>query len=698
MLRVILVTSLGTALVMGGTSLAGFLKVRQIAVRQSELLGDAAAGQSRSALESQTRGGLERLARDSAALADEKLLRVQNQTRMMADMVSRIYTHPERYLPRPILQPEEPGDFQTAPGVSPAAVRREAALAANAVDILRQSEVVDLAHSSISGESGYHITLGPGGQGGKKTPPDFDPRTRTWYRGARAAGGVFWTDVYADARGRGAAVTCAVPFYDLSGDEPVFKGVVACGFLLGENVGRILEAVKVGDSGYAFLLNDKGRLILPGEDFFPGPLAEEMLRQKSGVTEVEMEGLSRYVAWHPLATVPWILGVSVPIAEIIAPSRKIEDDILALSRTGSRLINRSIFFIIFCMLALTALISLAAIFIAGGLSKNLTAPIIALSDGARVIGDGNLDYRFDVKSGDELEALADSFNRMVGGIKEVTAEKRRINSDLNVAAEIQNDMLPKMLPPFTASRRFARYGRMEPAREVGGDFYDFFFLDETEDKLVLVIADVSGKGVPAALFMVIAKTLIKQQMLLFGDPARALEGANRVLSEENPRNMFVTVWIAALDLVTGEFFYANAGHNPPLLSAAGEAFRFMELREGLPLGTGSLGTGEYALCRLRLGRGDRLYLYTDGITEAMNPEGDLWGNERFLAAANRCRDLPLEKFDAALRREVRLFANGAEQYDDITTLSLIYTESAPPAGGDVSRETGRPYALVEDRV
>jgi sigma-B regulation protein RsbU (phosphoserine phosphatase) len=181
---------------------------------------------------------------------------------------------------------------------------------------------------------------------------------------------------------------------------------------------------------------------------------------------------------------------------------------------------------------------------------------------------------------------------------------------------------------------------MEAAKEVGGDFYDFFYLDEAETKTVFVIADVSGKGVPAALFMVIAKTLIKQQMLHSGDPANALAQVNRILCEDNPRCMFVTTLICVLDLLTGQMLYANGGHNQPLLARAGESYQFMPLQKGVP--PGMMEESRYKL----------------SFTQ--------------LQPASQFRDLPPEDFDRAIRNEASMFADGAEQSDDITTVAIAY--------------------------
>jgi sigma-B regulation protein RsbU (phosphoserine phosphatase) len=260
----------------------------------------------------------------------------------------------------------------------------------------------------------------------------------------------------------------------------------------------------------------------------------------------------------------------------------------------------------------------------------------------------------------------------IQNIKHITAEKERINSELSIAAEIQNDMLPRIFPTFTANEGFSLFARMVPAKEVGGDVYDFFFLDEAQTKAAFVIADVSGKGVPAALFMVIAKTLIKQHLQLSQDPAETLFHVNKLLCEDNPRCMFVTVFVMAVDFATGAALYANGGHNPPLLSQSNGPFQFMQLKKGIPLGM--MEQSKYPLSDLQLNPGDKLYLYTDGVNEAMNPQEEQLGNERFLQTANQEQELDPEAFDNKMRQAIAEFVNGAEQSDDITSLCVHYVK------------------------
>ncbi|MDR3302020.1 MAG: SpoIIE family protein phosphatase [Spirochaetaceae bacterium] len=309
--------------------------------------------------------------------------------------------------------------------------------------------------------------------------------------------------------------------------------------------------------------------------------------------------------------------------------------------------------------------------------RSIIMPLQAAARTASQFASGNFDAVITVLGNDELSELGRTFNQMctdiktyIRNLKVVTMEKERINTELSLASKIQTDMLPRIFPKFSGKAMIRFFATMESAKEVGGDFYDFFYLDEHKTKIVFVIADVSGKGIPAALFMVIAKTLIKEQMFHHSNPASAIDQVNKILCEDNPQCMFVTAIVFALDLNTGDAVYANGGHNPPLLSRQNNFFEFMELKQALPLGVDD--SCKYQLCFLHLNPGDKLYLYTDGINEAMNAAQEEFGNKRFLEAANKYRGHTPEEFDEAIRDEIAVFCDGAEQSDDITSLAIEY--------------------------
>ncbi|MCL2696117.1 MAG: SpoIIE family protein phosphatase [Clostridiales bacterium] len=273
----------------------------------------------------------------------------------------------------------------------------------------------------------------------------------------------------------------------------------------------------------------------------------------------------------------------------------------------------------------------------------------------------------------ETGLLAGAFGKMVLDLEtyikqltRATAEKERIGAELAIAAQIQTSMLPCARAPFPDRTEFDISAAMQPAREVGGDFYDFFLIGE--DILAVVIADVSGKGIPAALFMVVAKTLIKNIALMGRSPSQVFAAVNPILCENNDAGMFVTAFMAYINLKSGKCAYVNAGHNPPLVKSGGGDFAPLAAKPSFVL-AGMEGT-RYAEHEIRLKVGDVLYLYTDGVTEAMNKQGNLFTEPRLLEKANQYKDSPAKELLAALKVEIDTFANGVEQADDITMLAL----------------------------
>lgn len=253
-------------------------------------------------------------------------------------------------------------------------------------------------------------------------------------------------------------------------------------------------------------------------------------------------------------------------------------------------------------------------------------------------------------------------------LQHVTAEKERIGAELNVATKIQADMLPRKFPPFPERREFDLYATMDPAKEVGGDFYDFFMIDD--DHIALVMADVSGKGVPAALFMVISKTLIKTRTLQGGLPGEILEDVNDQLCEGNEAELFVTVWLAIVELSTGKGWAANAGHEHPAIKRKDGSFELsiykhspaVATMEGIP----------FKQHEFELEPGDSIYVYTDGVAEATNTENELYGTDRMLDVLNRSDPENLEETLEAIRTDIDDFVGDAEQFDDITMLLFNY--------------------------
>ena len=278
----------------------------------------------------------------------------------------------------------------------------------------------------------------------------------------------------------------------------------------------------------------------------------------------------------------------------------------------------------------------------------------------------------------DVSDMAKELGDYLGKIESITAERERIGTELALASGIQSHMLPSVFPPFPERKEFELYAIMDPAKEVGGDFYDFFMIDS--DHLALVVADVSGKGVPAALFSMIAKTLLKTQAQTRLDPERVLREVNASLCEGNEESMFVTVWLGVLEISTGELTYADAGHEKLLLYQDRE-WRFLPKTGGVALAMFDPEDLEYMdekyqfrNQKVRLGPGDAIFQYSDGVTEATNEENELFGEKRFLNVLNEAKSVKPETLLPYVRERIDEFVKDAPQFDDITMLTLQMKE------------------------
>ena len=323
------------------------------------------------------------------------------------------------------------------------------------------------------------------------------------------------------------------------------------------------------------------------------------------------------------------------------------------------------------------------------LRKNVIRPILTITDEAQRFAQDNaaeLEVLETIRSNDEIGILASVIGKMetdivsyIENLTVITAEMERIGAELSVATQIQADMLPSIFPPFPDRHEFDIYASMTPAKEVGGDFYDFFMIDE--HRIALVMADVSGKGVPAALFMVIAKTMIKNRCMMGEDPATVLSNVNNQLCENNEEGMFVTVWLGIYDIVTGQLDYVNAGHEYPALARAGEPFAL--IREKPCFVVAGMEGMSYRKHTLMLSPGDRLFLYTDGVPEATDGSATLFGENRMVEALNEGRNMDVHSLLLHMKDSVDGFVGDAEAFDDITM--LVFDVKGFPAGEDIRR-------------
>jgi sigma-B regulation protein RsbU (phosphoserine phosphatase) len=277
------------------------------------------------------------------------------------------------------------------------------------------------------------------------------------------------------------------------------------------------------------------------------------------------------------------------------------------------------------------------------------------------------------RTGDEIQVLAEAFDDLskktkeyIENLTEITKEKERIGTELSLATQIQASMLPHIFPPFPDRNEFDIYASMDPAREVGGDFYDFFLIDD--DHLCMVMADVSGKGIPAALFMMISKTILQSCAMLGVSVAEILAKTNEALCTNNQVDMFVTVWLGVLEISTGRLTAANAGHEYPAIKRADGSFELFKDKHGFVIG--GMEGSRYKEYTIDLRKGDKLFLYTDGVPEATNAEEDMFGTDRMLEALNKEANASPEQILKNVKDSVSDFVKDAEQFDDMTMMCI----------------------------
>ena len=496
-----------------------------------------------------------------------------------------------------------------------------------------------------------------------------------WYQIPRELNRLEWSEPYFDeGAGNIPMSTCSVPFYSQSGGTKLLKGIVTADISL-DSLTEIVSSVKILKTGYAALLSRNGMVLahplkdaIMNETFFSiaearnesslRELGKKMVKGETGfILYKSLVGVRSWMYYAPIRSTGWTLAVVFPESELL-------ENVTRLSITMALM-----------GLAGILLLTLAVISIA----RSITKPLRSLAAATHVMASGNFDLELPpVNSNDEVGVLTRDFQMMKESLKdyiknltETTAAKERIQSELNVATDIQASLLPRLFPAFPDRSEFDVFASMDPAKEVGGDFYDFFFIDQ--HNLCFLIADVAGKGVPAALYMMVAKTLLKSEGQRLGEPDKILGHVNNILAADNDSCMFATVFCAILDIRSGEVRFANAGHNPPLVIDS-SGVRYLVLKPGFVLGPmeGMLFETE----RLTLQPGDTLFLYTDGVTEATNSADELYGEPQLLAALQSASKEGLTEMIHTVRRAVTQHANGAPQSDDVTMVAITYRGAA----------------------
>ncbi|MDR0404314.1 MAG: SpoIIE family protein phosphatase [Oscillospiraceae bacterium] len=577
----------------------------------------------------------------------------------------------------PVNSDREANRFLLAPGVSMSQVQEEynrvKAIESVANSVLAKEEKINIFYASQSGFLLANLNHD------YSSSSNVDRRERDWYKGAVKNKGVFWTEVYADLITDQPMVTCSAPVYWPNGElagvvEEDVEIVRICKNILKENS----QTIK-----YSFLLSESGKFIIGSEENTKlTSVLSEQQREKlisqinsnkgSSGSLVEDGFISGF---STVESTKWTLGVILNYDKIVEPADEIKNSIVSEGVKNEQYITEQIRNQIILNLIFSAVICLVTLFVSRKISASITEPLAKLRKAVKVVSEGNLDHEILVKSTDEVGELAISFNNMAVKLKDqiervsrVMAEKGKLSSELNIAKTIQKSMLPCVFPAFPTRDEIDVYATMDPAKQVGGDFYDFFFVDE--NNVALVVADVSGKGVPAALFMVIAKTLIRDRSQSGLSPGKVLEVVNKKLCETNGAEMFLTCFIAVLNVVTGKLTYANAGHNLPLIFKNNEKFDWIDVKAGFVLA--AFPELEYKEREITMNEGDRLFLYTDGVTEALNRKNELYTNQRLVNRLNEedTKNKTAYELLQHVMESISDFVGGSVQSDDITMLSL----------------------------
>ncbi len=686
-LAIILIVSLSSLFFISVVSYTEMLHLTRYSSDANTQLGIKSSEKSKAALQEQAEEYIVKIVKEQALKSDAELSKVQTEITYLSEYLTLLYENADNFQGRELPQPYDTvmgvasAKYMLAPGVlDTPELDREILLISNAefafAPVFRNNHILNNIYLGTKTGISYRYSES------NAYDPTYDPRKRAWYQKAmEKAGKSLWTDTYLDSYGS-VCVTNASTFFDQEG-EPV--GAVATDITLKSMQDDIIS-MKIGKSGYAFLVDDKGNIIAhPKYDQTKDPnlltsatgdylqAVKDIISNPEGLTKAHLEGKLCYLSYYKLPTTNWSLAVVVEVDEIIRPAVEAKQQIDDYTREAQGYITKTLSRVLIRFVIILAVSAMLILVFSYLVSRTITKPIKLLLAKVVRIGEGDLDTRIEDKGKDEIAELAAAFNHMtidlktyIANISEITAEKERIGAELNVATKIQASMLPCIFPAFPDREEFEIYATMLPAKEVGGDFYDFFLIDE--DHLAAVIADVSGKGVPAALFMVIAKTLIKNNAQTGKTPEEVFETINNQLCENNEAAMFVTSFLGILKISTGEFTYVNAGHNRPLIKRANGDFDWLQTKPGFVLA--GMENMRYRQDQTVLGQGDVLYMYTDGVTEAVNGGYELFGDERLITTINLNKNCSINELLVNIKSEIDRFADGAEQADDITMLAL----------------------------
>ncbi len=670
--------------------------------RQQKAIGDTTS----SVMDQVVNQSLTRSNQMETMAVDEMFQSVEERVTFLADYATTMYANPEDFSAKPYSGPQDQpeGEWSASVIYADDTVPTDRAIVSKTGQLANLSEMMislcpafgaDHMYAALPEGVFLSVSRDPGNWVEDGQPVSYDPREREWYQKAVEEKKLIFTEGEFDAKTGEYCIECAVPVYDPDG---TLMAVIGTDLYLYEMQNVLVNNSIEGES--SLLINGDGKAVLSiQEESFPMAKSSisqdlrtsetELLahvvkyaleRKQLGILQGELSDGEYYITANTIETTGWVLVsayskeiASQPVTLLTTQNQQIQEEAAELyqHKTNQSRINA---------LILLLIITLAMIFAGVLLGKRIVKPLNTITKRISELREGNLEFKMEdaYRTGDEVQELAESFASLshktvlyVDTVKRVTAEKERIGTELALATRIQADMLPNLFPAFPERSEFDIYASMTPAKEVGGDFYDFFLIDD--DHLCMVIADVSGKGVPAALFMMASKIILANHAMMGKSPAKILEDTNSAICSNNREEMFVTSWLGILTLSTGKLVCANAGHEYPVFTRTGGRFELYKDKHGFVIG--GMDCISYSDYELTLHPGDKLFVYTDGIPEATNAEKELFGTERMVKVLNKDPNATPEQMLSGMHEAVKAFVQDAEQFDDLTMLALQYNGS-----------------------
>lgn len=661
----------------------------------------------------QTKAYLREIVGVQSNLIDKNLQALADDVENIADSMEEILKNQSQYLPRYLPSPRrEPIPFGKAyidftarrvENLSPE-VKDELYRVSNIEDVMIGITAKDYSDKysdfTVVSVNDYVISMDykPNGTFVSFTEDymdSLDYQTQSsWYKAIQETGKVYFSnpkyELIENYNEGNYFLHCGVPYYDAEGN---FAGGVGAGTEV-DYLYKALVDFNSDDPTIGIIVNQNGKIIMSSEKdglFAVGDndmrlyeheelveVFKKMTTLENDIISLTLNNKKYYIAFAPIKVANWSFGTIIENKTANAASEVAKEKILAQMNDFKSNIGRLFLFLM--VFSLISIVVMLAFLLRLSIreSDKFLKPIQELIDGVQDIAKGNFDRRLEVTNKNEIGTLAQSVNTMAGELKtymadltKVTAEKERIATELNVATGIQLSALPH---DFLEDRtEFEIFATMHAAKEVGGDFYDFYLVDERH--LVMTMADVSGKGVPAALFMMKGKTILKNLATMMKTPddlAAVMTLANQQLCQDNDEMMFITVFLAMLDLETGRLIYVNGGHNPPMLYREAEKkFSWLPVEENCVLGL--MDDMDFEQQETQINRSDIIFMYTDGVTEAMNATKEQYGEERLEKCLNTIdHQCKLPTLLDGVSKSLAAHVKDAEQSDDITMLAVRF--------------------------